>query len=409
MIRHRDAQCLLLILSLFLPAVALATNGDTLLGVGPSSRAMAGVGVAVPRDAISAIFANPAVMCDASYCDGSQTIISATVFDPTVRTRISAGNNTSSAKSDTNPTLIPAIGITTPITPRVRFGFGAYGISGMGVDYRHAGIDLDGNAANGFEGDIYTKLQVMKLAPGIAMSLSPNVSVGAALHVVYGTLDLGQGDADGYTVGGQMGIIARRGPVTAGIKYSLPERITYDRVYDLDGNGAADSLALESPQSLAGGIAFSRGHLLLEADVKWHDWSGASGYRDFGWKDQWVYAVGLEYHDWHSLTFRAGYNYGKSPVRPRNGFDPGGKTEIQGTSVFNSQLEYLRIVGFPAIAEHHFTGGIAWRLSDRFQAHAGFTYSPKQEIEERSALNTMTLSSEMSQQSYELGLTWSFF
>lgn len=404
---HRFALSWFLLVSFIAPTAALATNGDTLLGVGPTSRAMGGVGVAVPRDAISAIFANPAVMCDASYCDGSQFIMSATVFNPTVRASVTTPQGTFAAKSDTKPSLIPAIGITTPLGPKIRFGFGAYGISGMGVDYRNAGIDLV-PANPGAEGDIYTKLQVMKFAPGLAMSLSPNVSVGAALHLVYGTLDLGQGASDNYTVGGQAGIIARKGPFTAGVKYSLPERITYERVSDFDQSGSRDSLTLTSPQSLAGGIAFSRGSFLLEADVKWHDWSGAAGYRDFGWKDQIVYAVGVEYHDWHRLTFRAGYNYGKSPVRPRNGFDPMEKTLIQGTPVYNSQLEYLRIVGFPAVAEQHFTGGIAWRLSDLFQAHAGITYSPKKRIVERGADNSV-LSSEMSQQSYELGLTWSFF
>lgn len=399
MFGHRDPLRLLFILFLLFPAVCGATNGDVLLGVGPSSRAMGGVGVAVPRDAISAIFANPAVMCDASYCDGSQVILSATLFDPTVRTRVTTSQGTFSAKSDTNPSLIPAIGITTPLGPKVRFGFGAYGISGMGVDYR------DASPAGG----IYTKLQVMKFAPGVAVSLSPNLTMGAALHVVYGTLDLGQGTSDNYTVGGQVGIIARRGPVTAGIKYSLPERISYERVSDFDMNGTRDSLALTSPQSLAGGIAFSRGRFLVEADLKWHDWSGAAGYRDFGWKDQWVYAAGVEYHDWHGLTFRAGYNYGKSPVRARNGFDPSVKIPIQGTSVDSSMVEYLRVVGFPAIAEHHFTGGVAWRLSDSFQAHAGFTYSPKNRLTEQDASGSYILSSEMRQQSYELGLTWSFF
>ena len=207
---HRFALSWFLLFSILAPTAALATNGDTLLGVGPTSRAMGGVGVAVPRDAISAIFANPAVMCDASYCDGSQFIMSATVFNPTVRTSITTSDaRTFAAKSSTNPSLIPAIGITTPLGPKVRFGFGAYGISGMGVDYRDAGIDLD-TGYTGAEGDIYTKLQVMKFAPGIAMSLSPNVSVGAALHLVYGTLDLGQGASDNYTVGGQAGIIARK-------------------------------------------------------------------------------------------------------------------------------------------------------------------------------------------------------
>ena len=51
-----------------LPQAVFATNGDNLIGIGPISRAMGGVGVAAPQDAISAIFANPAATCFGNYC-----------------------------------------------------------------------------------------------------------------------------------------------------------------------------------------------------------------------------------------------------------------------------------------------------------------------------------------------------
>ena len=43
---------LILILTALLSIPAMATNGDNLIGVGPISRAMGGVGIAAPRDAI---------------------------------------------------------------------------------------------------------------------------------------------------------------------------------------------------------------------------------------------------------------------------------------------------------------------------------------------------------------------
>ena len=45
-----------LVVALLVPAAALATNGDNIIGVGPISRAMGGVGIAHPQDAISAVF-----------------------------------------------------------------------------------------------------------------------------------------------------------------------------------------------------------------------------------------------------------------------------------------------------------------------------------------------------------------
>ena len=46
-----------------LSPAAFATNGTQLIGIGPVSRSMGGVGIAAPQDAISAVFANPAAMC----------------------------------------------------------------------------------------------------------------------------------------------------------------------------------------------------------------------------------------------------------------------------------------------------------------------------------------------------------
>jgi len=183
---------LVLFSSTFLPD-AHATNGDTLIGVAPASRAMGGAGVAAPQDAISAIFANPAAVCMGPYCPGSQAVFAATFFDPTVKATVSVNNGTTktvhSVKSGMKPFIIPAVGLITPLTDRLRFGIGAFGISGMGVDYRNSGIGLNpATPGTGNEGDIYTQLQILKFAPNLAYLVTPNFSIGASagaprLHV----------------------------------------------------------------------------------------------------------------------------------------------------------------------------------------------------------------------------------
>ena len=145
------------------PVAAFATNGDTLIGVAPASRAMGGAGVAAPQDAISAIFANPAAICMGPYCPGSQAVFAATFFDPTVKATVSVNNGTTNAvhsvTSAMKPFIIPSVGLITPLTDRLRFGIGAFGISGMGVDYRNSGIGLNpATPGTGNEGDIYTQL-----------------------------------------------------------------------------------------------------------------------------------------------------------------------------------------------------------------------------------------------------------
>ncbi len=152
-------------------SLALATNGDNLIGIGPASRAMGGVGIAAPQDAISAVFSNPAAMCFGPYCPGSEFNFAGTLFTPKVDAKVTLGGNTIKADSKENVYAIPAIGLSTPITktmPLWRFGLAAYGVSGLGVDYRNT--DLDQPQFANFGGfplvaGEYTQLSIMKFAP----------------------------------------------------------------------------------------------------------------------------------------------------------------------------------------------------------------------------------------------------
>jgi long-chain fatty acid transport protein len=400
---------LLLILGLLtLVPYACATNGDTLIGVAPASRAMGGAGVAAPQDAISAIFANPAAICMGPYCPGSQTVFAATLYDPTVRATVVSPAGTFSVKSGMQPFIIPSVGLITPLTDRLRFGIGAFGISGMGVDYRNSGITL--NPATPGDGDVYTQLQILKFAPNMAYLVTPNFSVGASLHLLYGSLDLGQGTAHNYAFGGQVGAIYKAGPVSLGVNYTTPEKMDHRNVSDFGSPPVKKSLTLESPQNVSFGAAWRPAdRLLVEADVKWLNWADADGYRDFDWADQWVYAVGVQYKDPHGICLRGGYNYGKNPVKAHDGFNPAGTTLLQGNAVPTTLYEYLRIVGFPAIAEHHFTASIGYRFSDTFEGHVGYMYSLNKKVAETSAGGTFGFASELREVSYDLGLVWNFF
>ncbi len=125
-------------------SLALATNGDNLIGVGPISRSMGGVGIAAPQDAISAVFSNPAAMCFGPYCPASEFNFAGTLFMPKVDAKVNLGGQSIKANSTDNVYAIPAIGISTPITktmPLWRFGLAAYGVSGLGVDYRNTSLD----------------------------------------------------------------------------------------------------------------------------------------------------------------------------------------------------------------------------------------------------------------------------
>ena len=391
--------------------IANATNGDNFIGIGPIARAMGGVGIAAPQDSISAVFTNPAAMCFGPYCPGSQVDFAGTIFLPATHGKIEvpAFGIDAGDRSQSNVFIVPAIGLSTPITTKLRFGIAAYGTSGLGVDYR-------GRLVTPFpQTQVFTQYQVMKFAPNLSYMIIDNLSVGVNVQVDYAALDLGQGTSSGYGIGFQVGTIYKIGPVSLGLSYVTPQKINHKRVFDFDGvDGIKENLKLEMPQTLGFGIGFSPfSNLLIEGNFKWINWSDADGYKDFDWRDQYVFSLGAQYKPIPKLSLRAGVNYGRNPVKKHNGFDGSTTTIIQGNSTSTFGYEYLRIVGFPAIVETHLTFGIGYEFSEKFAVNLGYTHGFEKKISEEGVnLNgtgaDVSLASKLKEDSIELGLSWRF-
>ncbi len=415
-----NRRCLLLILTLGLlgPDAALATNGDSLIGVGPISRAMGGVGIAAPQDAISAVFSNPAAMCFGAFCPSSQVDFAGTTFMPNVHGRITSGAQTFSSHSDPKVYPIPALGISFnfPQLPAWRFGFGAYGVSGMGVDYRDRGLDQPNFFGPGapLASGTFTELQLMKFAPTAAYKFTDWLSLGASLHIDYSTLDLGSGQGANFGVGVQVGAIIKPSQNWSfGLTYTSPQDIDYAKVADFDGNGAKDTLKLGSPHRLGLGVAYEPwpNKLLVEANLKWLNWSNATGYKDFDWRDQWVASAGVQYKPIPKLALRLGYNYGRNPVASHDNFNGAALTTIQGKILPNYYYESFRIIGFPAIVEHHLTLGIGYDVTTRFSVNVGYMHAFANTMTEHGANlagQPVSFQSKMSENGVDFGFSWRF-
>ncbi|NJD56848.1 MAG: hypothetical protein FIA94_10650 [Nitrospirae bacterium] len=418
------------ILTVFLSAVLLlslaglsqATNGDNLISIGPISRAMGGVGAAAPQDAISAVFSNPAAMCFGPYCPGSEMNVDVTFFMPKAETRINnsaigmfsggmLNGDTGWEKSDADFFVIPALGISAPITQNLRFGFAAYGVSGLGVDYRNK-FDLDPFFTPDNQ-DMYTNLSILKVAPNLAYMVTPNFSIGASVHFDYGSLNLGDQTRSNFGVGLQLGAIYKNGPVSVGAVYVTPQKINHRSVVDFDHDGGNDDLTLESPQTFTFGIAVEpvQKVFLIEADAKWIDWGSAAGYEDFDWRSQWVFSVGAQYRPIPSLALRAGFNYGRNPVEDHDGWEAfSAPVEVQGKSVNRYEYEVFRITGFPALVETHVTGGIGYQITKTLSVDLGYTHAFKKSIKETGTFGgaPVSIESELSEDSIDFGVTWRF-
>jgi len=120
-----------------------STNGDNLLGVGAGSRALGGVGVAAPPDALGAISANPAALSLLPDGPKSETDLSVTFFLPHVSA--SVGNLTADSAGKTY--LIPSLALAGPLGAKNdpwQYGLAVYGVSGLGVDYYYETFRLIG-------------------------------------------------------------------------------------------------------------------------------------------------------------------------------------------------------------------------------------------------------------------------
>jgi long-chain fatty acid transport protein len=133
---------------------------------------------------------------------------------------------------------------------------------------------------------------------------------------------------------------------------------------------------LSQPGEIGVGLAYklSKDKTFL-FDYKYILWGSADGYEDFGWENQNVFAFGYEQVGW-LWTWRAGYNYAKSPIRELKtgpAFDQNG---FNYRNYKNAVLNYFNLAGFPAVPEHHFTFGGGRRINQHTSFDFAIVYSP---------------------------------
>lgn len=401
-------------LGLGLTSQVFATNGVNMIGIGPNSRALGGTGIASAQDAVSAVFSNPAAMCLSESCSQPQVDVSFTTFMPKTKASFSAGGNTFKGDSDSDLYFIPAIGVSLPFGEggRWRGGFAIYGISGLGVDY-------EGTALSPIAPFDYTNLAIMKIAPSISYAVTPDISIGASMHIQYAELETGSSnpgmtpwfgtkhrdDAD-VALGLQIGATWKASEcLTFGVTYTTAQNNTFKNVMPaMNANGQPNGLMdssfdLESPQQAGVGVSWVgfEDRLTLSGDIKWLNWSDANGYSDFGWDDQWTFGVGAQYAlIEEKLVARIGYNYGKNPLRNQKQ---------------NFGADMMSIIGFPAVVEHHLTLGMGYQINDDLVLNIAWVHAFENTQKSSVAVGTpaeASVESSLYEDTIDVGLSWRF-
>jgi long-chain fatty acid transport protein len=120
---------------------------------------------------------------------------------------------------------------------------------------------------------------------------------------------------------------------------------------------------LDQPAEFGIGLGYRNGSHGIALDWKRIKWSSTEGYKQFGWDDQDVFALGYQY-EMEKWSLRLGYNYASSPV-----------TIADGTTPQGAALNIFNLLGFPATAEDHITAGGSYLFNKNFSADIPVVYA----------------------------------
>ena len=377
---------------------AQATNGMNLEGYGPLGMSMGGASMAYDSG-LAAMMNNPATLALTSQ--GTQLALALHHLGPDVAVE-------SVAASGGNSYFMPAVGWGRKDGP-LTYGVGMFAQGGMGTEY---GTTSPFSMGTGQE--VRSELGVGRLIFPVAYEVTPQLALGASLDFVWAMLDVGMvagrdqvaamggpdigtgnlaaisfsdgsdftGKAKGTGWAGKLGLTYRATPaLTLGAAYHSKTSLSDLRTGDtgatmalFDGarnplgsmTGKMRVLDFQWPETYAAGLAGqATPQLMLAADVRRILWADAmENFRmsfngmvltmPQNWRNQNVFALGLQYRPNDRLGLRIGYNYGKNPV----------------PDVWLSPL-------FPATVERHYTAGFDYRVSARGRAAVAVSYAPE--------------------------------
>lgn len=374
-----------IVAALVVPAAAHATNGYFLPGYGAKSIGMGGVGVAYAQDSIAAA-ANPAGIADV----GMRADLGFGIFNPERSAAIGRDAGSTAAfngfsQSDNRFYLMPSAGYTMPWSEQLTFGIALVGNGGMNTTYKPNFFALGSTGSKTLGVD----LMQMLVPITAAYKVDDHNAFGASLVLgaqrfsarglqTFGLFGISSDPANltnrGHDYAGGAGLrLGWRGKimedrVTLGATYASKVYMTkfkkYRGLFAEDGSfdvPANYALGIALKATPATTIAFDIERILYSDVPAVHNRGpsstipvstdpstllGLSNGMGFGWTNQTVYKLGVDYKYNEAWTLRAGYNYGKSPIP-------------------NDQVTFNTLA--PATVEKHYT--------------FGFTYSPNKSSE----------------------------
>ena len=398
-------------------ATSRATNGMDLEGYGPISQGQGGASLA-QENGTAGVINNPATL--SLMPDGASRVdLAFGLLGPDVEASM-PGMPTAHSSGDSY--FMPAFGYVTR-DGDFTYGVGVFGQGGMGTRYSENSF-LALNSGD----PVMSEVSVGRVILPVSYAVLENLSVAGTLDFLWAGMDMRMamtapqamsmlsgvptlampalgpnnylrvdfadssqltGEATGYGADVKVGALYRVTPrVRIGVVYhaepelgdleshdatlSFGDMTTGTQMGSVDGKVKVHDFRW--PAMLGGGLSVdATDRLTLSMDVRRIFWEDVMKSMDMtftadgggsvsmslpqNWEDQTVWCFGFAYQTTDALTLRVGYNYGKNPVPDEN-------------------VNPL----FPAIVEHHITGGASYRINDQNSIHLSLVYAPETDV-----------------------------
>ncbi len=394
---------LFLIMIIFLQLslrIAYATNGLNLIGFGAESDGIGGADIAVSDD-FSSMNINPAGLSRIRLREAGLSI-------SYLKPNLDHNGFGVTTSGEDDPILLPDFGTAYRLKDSpVTIGIGLFTQGGVSTDFR----DIPTPFGNTDRTSSF--IRHVKITPSVAYQVSDRTSFGIAANISYldtalrlfpntsnsifsgfetddrcsDSLGLGAPGSCAWGVGygARIGLLYTVNDlVTIGATYNSPIRFDLsdgDITFNFSGSGLGDVRydaeieGIEWPQEAGIGISVTPAkRFIVSFDIVWINWNGAlntvtinatnpdnqvappniSVPLQFDWRDQYVFAIGIQYMPANSLTLRGGYNFGRNPV----------------------PTETLTPLA-PLIVEQHFTAGAEYALTEGVDLGLSIMYAPK--------------------------------
>lgn len=352
---------------------AFATNGIIQAGNGMVAHGLGGAGLSNAGEA-SAGMDNPALIGQT----GDSISVAWSMFMPDREVEQPAITGGALVVSDSNMFAIPQVAFTSKINNDMSWGLMAYAMGGMNTNYR---TNVFGGGSP--EG---VNLQGMIIAPTVSYAFNKNVTAGASLLIGYsnmtgrnlfGAYGMPNGTFDDTAVGYgvKLGVDAK---VADGISVGamIQPQMQMDEFTGfktfLNNFGYTGDASIPLPLEVGVGGKFAVGKSMdIVADILFYQWSGNEVFEFFGWEDQIVYKVGLEFRPSDKLALRVGFNYAESPIKGDNQTAP--IPAFGGATANAAYANYL----FPAITESHITVGASYKMDKNLTISGYYLHAPE--------------------------------